>query len=168
MRLQAGCTMLLPRRSCWSLIRICQSAKLVASSLARQGVRVLGAASAAETLDLADCWKGRISLFLAPIEAEDLTASCRRAIPDLSVIHFSERYTALSLPPSQPRTRILPRPFSAGDLLDAVKELNQGPGADFHVPADADLTHRSAVIHDFAVLDTRPHSPSMAVQDTRA
>jgi DNA-binding NtrC family response regulator len=99
--------------------------KLIASSLSREGFRVLAAASAAETLELADCWKARISLFLSPIESEDLAAGCRCAIPDLSVIHFSERQARPAPSPSQAqaRTRILPRPFSTDDLLDAVKEL---------------------------------------------
>jgi two-component system nitrogen regulation response regulator GlnG len=130
--------------------------KLIASSLTREGFRVLAAASTAETLELADCWKGRISLFLAPIESEDLAASCRRAIPDLSVIHFSERQAGPAPSPSQTRTRILPRPFSTDDLLDAVKELNANLAAD------------SAAVDDFAVLGSSLPVPGMAMQEAGA
>jgi DNA-binding NtrC family response regulator len=129
--------------------------KLIASSLAREGFRVLAAASIAETLELADCWKARISLFLSPIESEDLAAGCRRAIPDLSVIHFSERQARPAPSPGQARTRILPRPFSTDDLLDAVKELN------------VSLVPDSAA-HDFAVLGSRLPAPGMTMQEAGA
>jgi DNA-binding NtrC family response regulator len=140
--------------------------KLIASSLAREGFRVLGAASAAETLDLADCWKGRISVFLSPIEAEDLAASCRRVIPDLSVIHFSERHTVPSLSPGQTRTRILPRPFSASDLLDAVKDLNREPELDdLNASTNNELTGHAPVVQDFGVLGSRLQAHNLAMQD---
>ncbi|HEY1946477.1 MAG TPA: sigma-54 dependent transcriptional regulator, partial [Bryobacteraceae bacterium] len=129
--------------------------KLIASSLAREGFRVLAAASTAETLELADCWKARISLFLSPLESEDLAAGCRRAIRDLSVIHFSERQARPAPSPSQARTRILPRPFSTDDLLDAVKELT------------ANLVPDS-VIDDFAVLGSRLPAPGMTMQEAGA
>jgi two-component system nitrogen regulation response regulator GlnG len=130
--------------------------KLIASSLTREGFRVLAAGSGAETLELADCWKGRISLFLSPIESEDLAASCRRAIPDLSVIHFSERQTRPAPSPSQTRTRILPRPFSTDDLLDAVKELH------------ANLVADSVAVDDFAILGSSLPLPGMAMQEAGA
>jgi DNA-binding NtrC family response regulator len=145
--------------------------RLIASSLAREGFRVLESASAAETLDLADCWKGRISLFLSPIEATDLAAGCRRVIPDLSVIQFSERQSIPSLPPAQAQagTRILPRPFSAGDLLEAVKDLNRERGLDLHldpnVEANADIRREPVITHDFAVVDSGLHMRDMALQD---
>jgi DNA-binding NtrC family response regulator len=130
--------------------------KLIASSLAREGFRVLAAASTAETLELANCWKARISLFLSPLESEDLVAGCRRAIPDLSVIHFSERQARPAPSPSQARTRILPRPFSTDDLLDAVKELT------------ANLVPDAAAIDDLAVLGSRLPAPRMTMQEAGA
>jgi DNA-binding NtrC family response regulator len=126
--------------------------KLIASSLTREGFCVLSAASAAETLDLLDCWKSRISLFLSPIESEDLAAACRRTVPDLPVIHFCERHARRVSPLSHARTRILLRPFSTRDLLDAVKELN------------LELTD-PAIMEDLAALDPRSYIPAMEMRE---
>jgi DNA-binding NtrC family response regulator len=99
--------------------------KLIASSLTRAGFRVLAAASVGEALDLVECWKRRISLLLSPIEAEDLAANCRRAIPDLCMIHFSEQQTLPVSWPDKTGIRILPRPFSTNDLLETVEQLSK-------------------------------------------
>ena len=98
--------------------------KLITLSLEHKSFRVLAAASPAETLDLIDCWKNRISLLLLPIEFEHLSIGCRRAVPGLAVIYLSDRETRRRPLPGQVRTQILPRLFSPEDLMEAVNELN--------------------------------------------
>ncbi len=95
--------------------------KFIVSVLEREGYRVIAAASPAETLDLMDCWKDRISLFLSPLEFSYLSVSGRVAAPGLAIVHFVEG-DARSTPPGPGRTRALARPFSTGELLEAVRE----------------------------------------------
>jgi DNA-binding NtrC family response regulator len=114
--------------------------RLISRTLEQHGFRLLQAASASEALELVDCWNQQIRLLIAPaelrgqkttagLEMENLTASCRRCAPDMGFLLVSSRHSHTEPASSQPGTEILSCPFSASDLLDAVRMLSMPSGA---------------------------------------
>jgi DNA-binding NtrC family response regulator len=112
--------------------------QLISKTLEQQGFRLLSAASASEALELVDCWHQQIRLLIAPaeprgqktatgLEMENLTASCRRCAPDMGFLLVSNHHSHAESIASQARTEILSCPFSATDLLDAIRTLNGTP-----------------------------------------
>jgi len=112
--------------------------QLISKTLEQQGFRLLSAASASEALELVDCWHQQIRLLIASaeprgpktaagLEMENLTASCRRCAPDMGFLLVSNRHSPAESIASQARTEILSCPFSATDLLDAIRTLSGTP-----------------------------------------
>ena len=98
--------------------------KLIARTLEQESYRILEAASGPAALDLFQAWKTHISLaVIGEAPGEETASRLRQAAPSLPMIFVSGDQGSASSDVDRATNEILPRPFSADDLLTAMKQL---------------------------------------------
>ncbi len=102
--------------------------KLIAKTLEEEGYRVMEAASGSIAMDLFEAWKTHITLIVSAAaksepHSEDVTARLRSLAPALPMILICDHRHGLSDEREHANTETLVRPFSAEELISALKEM---------------------------------------------